>query len=359
MGTMAVDTQSVPGRDGRPQQIRSVSVMAPMFNEAGYIAGVAEDLAAQDYDGPLDIVVADGGSTDGSVEQLTEAARSHGLALEVIDNPERWVSNGLNRCLERANGDLLVRIDCHSRYPSDYIRRCVEASDATGADNVGGVLVASGRSPGERATACAMDSPFGGVGWTRHPATGRVDADTVPFGAFRRDVFDRVGGYDQAFVRNQDDELNLRIRLAGGRVVLDPAIRVYYTPRGRIGMVARQYYEYGYWKPAVMRKHRRPVSLRSLAPSVFVVLLAVLALLDVLVPFWVPFAPSALAAVLVVYFAAAVPFGVLAIRRRRESWRLLPRVVALFPTFHFAYGIGTLVGWVRQLRGGHRAAAGV
>jgi glycosyltransferase involved in cell wall biosynthesis len=332
--------------------------MAPMFNEAGYIEGLVTDLAAQDYDGPLEIVVADGGSTDGSVERLTEAAERHGLKLELVDNPERWVSNGLNRCIERVSGDLVVRIDCHSRYPADYLRRCVEASDATGADNVGGLLIASGRTWGERATACAMDSPFGGIGWSRHPENQRVETDTVPFGAFRRDVFARVGGYDTAFVRNQDDELNLRIRLAGGRVVLDPAIRVYYTPRGRIGMVARQYFEYGYWKPAVMRKHRRPVSLRSLVPSLFVALVALLAALDLLIPYWAPFAPSALGALLAVYLCAAVVFAVLAIRRRNESWRLLPRILALFPTFHFAYGIGTLVGWARQLLGGHRAATG-
>jgi succinoglycan biosynthesis protein ExoA len=324
-----------------------VSVMAPMWNEAGHIEDLVADLAGQDYDGEVELLVADGGSTDGSVDRLRAAATRHGLDVTVFDNPDRWVSQALNICVGAARGDLIVRVDCHSRYPIDYLRRCVEAAEATGAANVGGVFIPRGRTPTERAVACAMDSPFGGIHWTRHGPSGRVEVDTVPYGAFRPDAFRRAGLFDETLVRNQDDEFNLRLRLAGGRIVLDPSIRIFYTPRGSYRGVFRQYYEYGLWKPVVMWKHGRVVSARSLVPGAFVASLAVLAPLTP----WVAPARWLLAAELGAYGAGALAFGAVALRRKRESWRLLPRVAAAFPTFHAAYGLGTLAGLARVARG--------
>lgn len=317
--------------------------MAPMFNEGDHIATLVADIAAQDYEGSLELLVADGGSTDGCAEMLVTAAEQTGLELKLFVNSARWVANGLNLCIEHAGGDLVVRVDCHSRYPADYVRRCVMASEETGADNVGGVFLPRGRTQMERAVACAMESPFGGIHWTRHRQNGRVETDTVPYGAYRSGVFDRIGRFDESFVRNQDDELNLRLRLAGGRIVLDPAIRIFYTPRGSFTGVFRQYFQYGRWKPAVMRKHRRVASSRSLAPSAFVGSIFILALA---IP-WLGVARFALAGEVAVYLVCALAFGTLAVRRRRESWKVLPRVVATFPTFHVAYGVGTLLGWAR------------
>lgn len=330
----------------RRQRVGRISAIAPMFNEAENVESLVADLAAQDWDGDLELLVADGRSTDGSAELLRAAAGRHGVRLDLVDNPERWVSQGLNRCITRATGDLIVRLDCHSRYPSDYLRRCAVAAEETGAENVGGLTVPKGRTPMERAVAAAVDSAFGGIGWTRHRETGRVEVDTVPFGAFRPEAFRRAGLFDETLVRNQDDEFNLRLRRAGGRVVLDPKIRVFYTPRGSFRRLFRQYYEYGRWKAPVMRKYRRPTSARSLVPAAFVA--AVLAL--------IPFSPwHARAKVLLglkvgAYAALAVAFGIVSVRRRHEPWRLLPRVVAVFPTVHFAHGLGMLAGWLRRDR---------
>jgi succinoglycan biosynthesis protein ExoA len=323
--------------------IRTVSVMAPMWNEARNVDDLVADLAAQDFEGELELLFADGGSTDGSVERLRAAAERHGLEVTIFANPKRWVSHGLNLCVEAASGDLLVRIDCHTRYPSDYVRRCVVAAEETGADNVGGVLVSAGGTPMERAVSCAMDSPFGGIDWTRHGSGARVEVDTVPFGAFRPEAFRRAGLYDESLVRNQDDEFNLRLRLAGGRIVLDPSIRIHYKPRGSLRGLFRQYYEYGLWKVPVMRKHGRVLSARSLAPVAFLGSLAVLA---VLAPWWGP-ARLLLAVELGVYAVGAIVFGIRALRRRGEQWRLLPRVLASFVTFHIAYGLGMLSGLAR------------
>jgi GT2 family glycosyltransferase len=184
-----------------------------------------------------------------------------------------------------------------------------------------------------------MDSPFGGIGWSRNrTAAGPVEADTVTFGAFRPDAFHRVRLFDESLRRNQDDEFNLRLRLRGGRIVLDPSIKPAYIPRGTLRAVFRQYFEYGRWKVPVMRKHRRVLGLRSLAPAVFVLWL--IALLTT-APFWRP-AEWALALTAVSYCGLALGFGVASLRRRRESLLLLPRVLAAYFAFHVGYGVGML-----------------
>jgi succinoglycan biosynthesis protein ExoA len=332
-------------RERETRRIRRVSIVSPMLNEADHVEDFVADLAAQDYDGDTQLLVADGGSSDGSAELLLSASERHDLPVTVIENAEGWVSHGLNLCIQAATGDLIVRLDCHSRYPPEYLRRCVVASEETGADNVGGVLIPAGRTPMERAVAYAANTPFGGVHWTRHNSFDRVEVDTVPYGAFRPEVFRRVGLFDESLLRNQDDEFNLRLRLAGGRVVRDPSIRVFYVPRGTFRGLFRQYYEYGRWKAPVMQKHGRATSARSLVPGAFVGSVIALAL----VAPWVQAARLLLAAELSLYLLAAVFFGLVCVRRMQGSWGLLPRVVAVFPTLHVAYGLGMLVGWARSI----------
>lgn len=330
-----------------PDRIGRVSIVIPMFNEARHVPRLVDDLARQDYDGEVEIIVADGGSTDGSAELLEKHAEKAGLTLTVIDNPERAVPSGLNRCIALARGDLIIRMDCHSRFPADYVRRCVEVAEQTDAWNVGGRVVPRGETAMERAVAAAMDSPFGGIGWTRFgDAPGRFDVDTVTFGAFRPHVFSTVGLFDETLVRDQDDELNLRIRRAGGRIVLDTGIVTHYTPRGTLRGVFRQYFEYGLWKPAVMRKHRAVLGARSLAPVAFVGSIATLASASILSRR----ARWALAAETAAYATGATAFGVLALRRSAEPMRLLPRVMATFLAFHVGYGSGMAAGIVRDLR---------
>jgi glycosyltransferase involved in cell wall biosynthesis len=313
-------------------EIESITVIAPMRNEEAHIDSFVDGLAAQDFEGSLQVLVADGASTDDSVAILERAAARTGLDVTVIPNPARW-----------ASGDLIVRLDCHSSYPPDYLRKCAIAAAETGAENVGGIFVPVGRTTMERAVACAMSSPFGGIHWTRdNGSTERVEADTVPYGAFRPSAFVLAGQFDESLVRDQDDEFNLRLRLRGGRIVLDPGIRVYYTPRGSLRAVFKQYYEYGFWKPRVMLKHRQVVSARSMVPVAFVASLAVL------VPAAAAWPPARLllAAELALYGGCALAFGAVTVARRRE-WTLLPRVVAVFPAFHCGHGAGMLAGWLR------------
>jgi succinoglycan biosynthesis protein ExoA len=329
-----------------------------MLNEAVHVEGFVADIAAQDFGGRVEVLVADGGSTDGSVEFLEKAAQRAGLDLTVVPNPAGWVSPGLNACIGSATGDLLVRLDCHSRYPDDYLRLCAEAAEESDALAVGGIVVPEGRTRTERAVACAMDSPFGGIGWMRATSEAvRRDSDILTYGAFRPEAFQRVGLFDESLLRNQDDEFTLRIRHAGGRVLLDSRIRVVYTPRGAYRSVFRQYFNYGFWKVRVMRKHHQVLSGRSLAPPTFVTSLAVL----VPAAIFVPPARIVLGLELIAYLCGALVFGLRSVRRRREPLRLLPSVLAVYPMFHVAYGIGMLWGFLRarpKVQAAHQVSSG-
>lgn len=328
-------------------RIARLSVIVPMYNEAAHVDHLVADLAAQDFDGEVEIIVADGASTDGSAERLENAAAGAGLDVTIVPNPSRWVSPGLNACIALCTGDLIVRLDCHSHYPSDYLRRSAEAAQETGAWAVGGVPTPVGRTPMERAVACALDGPFGGAHWTRNGGRPeRTEVDNFYCGAFRPLAFERAGLFDETLVRNQDDELNYRIRHAGGQLILDPAIQSEIVPRGDFRGLARQYYQYGVWKIPVMLKHQRVLSGRSLAPAGLVASLALLALLATRSGK----ARGLLAIETGIYAASATTFATRSIRRRGESPRLFPRVVASFPTMHFGYGIGLIAGIVRTFR---------
>ena len=222
----------------------------------------------------------------------------------------------------------------------------MEAAEATGAWNVGGVYEAVGATEMERAVACALDSPFGGVNWTASSKV-RAEADTVYLGAFRPIAFVKAGLYDESLIRNQDDELNLRIRLAGGMIVFDPTIRSVYRPRGSLRAVWRQYFDYGFWKIEVMRKHRQVSSARSLAPAALVIDLGLVGVASALHPR----ARRLLLAQAAVYGVAATTFAAKAMIRRNEPAKSPPRVVAVFPCFHLAYGSGMVAAATRAAVG--------
>ncbi len=319
--------------------------MIPMLNEADHIANLVADLASQDYEGELEVLVADGGSTDGSPELLLEAAEQAGISITLLENPGRIVSPGLNACIRQATGDLIVRLDCHMRYPADHLRSCVVASRESGAWLAGGPVVPNGRTRMEHAVACATDGPFGGALWKRATAEP-IDVDVVSCGIYRAEAFERAGLFDEELVRDQDEEIAMRIRLSGGRVVYDPRIRSYYVPRGSFASAFRQYYQYGFWKVPAMLKHRRVYSVRSLAPVGFVTSLLAL---GAIAP-WSKTARRLLAAEVATYAGSAVAFGTLSIRARNESPQLLPTVVAVYPTVHLGFGLGFLRGCLDALR---------
>jgi glycosyltransferase involved in cell wall biosynthesis len=325
---------------------RTVSVIVPCRNERGHVAAFVAGVRRQALPPgwSVQLLVADGMSDDGTRELL--AALGNGA--EVIDNPRRIVSAGLNAALAQARGEVIVRMDVHTDYADDYLFECLAALVETGADNVGGPWHAqpdSGAGAVQQAIAAAFQSRWvaGGAASRRLDFSGWVD--TVYLGCWPRATFERFGNFDEALVRNQDDEHNLRIVRGGGRVWQSAHIRSTYRPRATLGQVARQYLQYGYWKPFVMKKHGQAASLRHLAPGLFVGLLAALALAALLgAPAW------PLAAWLALYALAVAGLTAAVAAERWPGGAAIALVPAVIAAYHLAYGAGSLLGWFDVLR---------
>jgi glycosyltransferase involved in cell wall biosynthesis len=310
-----------------------ISVIVPCRNEVGYIDSFLESLYAQQFDRAeysLEVLVADGRSDDGTLTRLEEW-RSRDASLVIIDNPGRIVSTGLNAAIERASGTIIIRMDVHTTYEPDYIARCAQALLATGAACVGGPWRAVGKTPRQHSIADAFMNRFGSGGALSRNIDYTGAVDTVYLGCWHRDTLIEAGGFDGALVRNQDDELNLRLKRAGGVVWQDAAIRSYYVPRDSYGALFRQFSQYGYWKVPVIRKHRLPASPRQLAPFLFVAALAVLAVASM----FAPLARWMLAALAVAYALGIAATSGLVTRPRHGL-----RVAAAMACMHFGYGSG-------------------
>jgi hypothetical protein len=242
----------------------------PVLNEERHLRSAVAHVLAQDYPGPLELLMAMGPSTDRTDEVAAEIVRSDDR-VRCIDNPTGATGAGLNLGLTAASYDVIVRVDGHAMLPSDYVQVAVETLSRTGADNVGGVMAAEGVTDFQQAVARAMTSRLG-VGQARFHVGGHEGpVETVYLGVFRRSALERVGGYDETFLRAQDWELNHRIRDTGGTVWFTPDLHVSYRPRSTVRSLARQYRNYGRWRRVVMTRHRGTANLRYLAPPMAVI----------------------------------------------------------------------------------------
>lgn len=319
----------------------AVSVLVPCRNEAAHIETCLRSILAQeDPPGGFEIIVADGLSTDGTRGIVARLAVEE-ERIRLIDNGGGIASTGLNAAIRLARGDVLVRMDAHATYAPDYLHRCLEALGASGADNVGGPYRAKGQGRAQRAVAAASSSMFA-VGPQRGRQIGYEGyADTVVFGCWRRRAFERYGPFDETLRRNQDDEHNLRIVRAGGKIWQSPTIRAWYVPRSSLRALFLQYLAYGYWKVPLIVKHHGPASLRHAIPCLFVSSVVVLL---ALAPWWRP--ALWLWAGLMVVYALGVLFATLQ-AAARSGWDLAPRLPAAFCAIHLAYGLGFLAGLAR------------
>jgi succinoglycan biosynthesis protein ExoA len=328
-----------PADPGRP----AVTVIMPVRNEESFIARSLGAVLGQDYPAELlQVLVADGMSDDRTREIVEELARAHpGYDVEIVDNPVGIVPTGFNAALDRARGQVIVRVDGHTIIAPDYVSECVAALAVSGADNVGGRMDAEGSGRTGEAIALATSSPFGVGDSHFHYATGERWVDTVYLGAWPREVFTRIGPFDPEMVRNQDDEFNYRLRAAGGRILLTDRIRSRYYSRASLRTLFRQYRQYGLWKVRVLQKHPRQMSARQFVPPLFA---AVVGGGAVLAPTsrsvrraW----SAALGAYGLATLAASVSVA------RRAGWRHLPVLPAVFAAVHLGYGSGFLAGLVR------------
>jgi glycosyltransferase involved in cell wall biosynthesis len=317
----------------------SVSVIMPVLNEERHLAEAVRHILEQDYPGELELVIALGPSKD-RTDQIAAELAATDPRVRTVPNPTGRTPSALNAAIGASRNEIVVRVDGHGLLTPGYIATAVRLLERTGADNVGGVMHAEGQTVFERTVAVAMTSKLGVGNSKFHTGGAAGPAETVYLGVFRRSVLDKLGGYDEAFIRAQDWELNHRLRQDGGLVYFSPELRVTYRPRPNLRALADQYRQYGRWRRVVMRTHPGTASARYLAPPVMLCLNA-LGLLAGIAAFVFDVAPLAVGLVFPMSYLLMMTLGsVSESRGQPRSVRLrLPVVLA---TMHFSWGWGFL-----------------
>jgi glycosyltransferase involved in cell wall biosynthesis len=320
-----------------------VSVLMPVRNEGAFIERSLAAVLAQDYSpNRMEILVADGMSTDTTRDVVLRLKANSAIPIMLLDNPGQIVPTGLNVAIARSKGEVIIRVDGHCEIANDYVSRCVQSLAETEADGVGGPIETLGDSEISQAIATAMSSPFGvGNSAFRTVNDREMVVDTVAFPAYTRRAVQLAGPFDEELVRNQDDEYNFRLRELGGRIMLSPKIKSRYYSRGTLRSLWKQYIQYGFWKVRVMQKHPRQMSLRQFIPPAFVSALLSSMLLA-------SFSTAGRLLLLLVcgsYIGANLIASMLTVRK--HNWRHVTLLPIVFATLHLSYGTGFLVGLIR------------
>lgn len=290
----------------------------------------------------MEVFVVDGMSTDGTREVVLTFKERHPF-IQLLDNPKQIVPTALNIGIARSSGDIILRMDAHTIYPKEYVSRCVDYLFRYDVDNVGGVWVTMPGGPGivAAAIAAALSSPFGaGDARFRIGAKAPQYVDTVPFGCYRRELFDRIGFFDEDLIRSQDSEFNFRIIKNGGKILLVPDIFSYYYARKNIPALFVQYFQYGYFKPLIAKKLSRVFTLRQLVPSLCIALFFGLFAAG----FFLPVFFGVLAALVALYVIVNGVFSCLS--ARKYGWRLIGALPLIFAMLHATYGVAYAKGAV-------------
>ncbi len=324
-----------------------VSVIIPCYNEEATIGDTLSAIHGQTYPrAEMEVVVSDSMSTDQTRAVIEGFQRAHPeMAARVVENSARVIPAALNRAIEAARGEIIIRMDAHSKPYPDYVENCVRALEEGRGDNVGGVWEIRPGASGwvAEGIAAAAAHPFGAgdAAYRLKPEAGAVD--TVPFGAFRKSLIDEVGAFDESLLSNEDYEFNVRVRRAGKVVWLDPRIRSVYFARATFGALARQYWRYGYWKARMLRRYPDTLRLRQFLPPVFVASMIFLLALS----FWYP-ARALLAAECSAYFLLLFAAGIQQAAKRGQPALALGFPIAV-GTIHFSWGGALLWSLIASL----------
>ena len=321
-----------------------VSVIVPCYNEQSTIRPLLEALRTQTFPrAEMEVVIADGMSTDGTRAAIASFQKDFpDLVVRLVDNMVRTIPAGLNCAIEAARGDFIVRLDAHSRPYSDYVENCIKAHEAGRGDNVGGVWEIQ---PGAQtwiaeSIAVAAAHPLGVGDAMYRLAASAAEVDTVPFGSYRRILIEKIGGYNESLLTNEDYEFNTRIRKSNRRVWLDPSIRSIYFARSTFWELIRQYWRYGFWKWRMLRRFPDTIRWRQALPPLFVLSVAALALISI----FLPLASWMLIAELALYFSVLFLAGIHAAIKQRKPFLLFGLPLAI-SAMHIAWGSGFL--WSR------------
>lgn len=307
-----------------------ISVILPILNEEKYLEDSVAAILNQNFDGPLEVILAVGPSQDKTMK-IARKLKGQDARVIIVENPTGRTAAGLNLAIAASSYSVIVRVDGHANIPKNYCQIAYEILKETGAVNVGGIMDASGISIFEKSVARAMKSPLG-VGASRfHTGGNPGEVDTVYLGVFRKEALLAVGGFDERFTRAQDWELNFRLREIGGLIYFDPRLLVSYRPRSTVSALARQYFQYGRWRRVVSRLHQGTVNYRYLAPP-----FTVIATLLSLVLGWL---------ISPILFLPAVIYGTFILIASISIGKSLSEVLclpAILLTMHISWGIGFL-----------------
>ena len=318
----------------------SVSVIIPVLNEERFLKQSVQAILNQNYSGQFEIILALGPSKDQTNVIAQELAQDKRIKL--VENPSGRTASALNNAIKNSNFDIIVRLDGHAIVDSSYIKNAVNTLLESGADNVGGLMKAEGTNAFEKSVAAAMTSKFGVGNAPFHVGGKSGEVDTVYLGTFRKSALERVGYFDESFIRAQDWEMNYRIRKTGGKIWFNPDLVVSYRPRKNLLQLAKQYFEYGQWRKQVTKTYPETVSMRYLAPPVTVSgLIAgfVMVLFSKILEInWLQIGWLAPLVYLTVILLAFLSIG--------SKIGLLSRLYLLLvlPTMHLSWGVGFLKG---------------
>jgi cellulose synthase/poly-beta-1,6-N-acetylglucosamine synthase-like glycosyltransferase len=316
------------------------SIISPIRNEEQYIAKCLSSLVNQNYKkSKYEILIVDGMSSDATRKIVREFEIKHDN-IKLLDNPNKTVPYALNLGIKRANGNVIVRVDGHAVIEKDYLLKCKKYLQQTDAECVGGVIESINETYIGKAIALAMSSPFG-VGNARFRTSGKEGfVDCLAFGAYRREVFDQIGCFNEEFIRCQDDEFNYRLRKLGGKIYFTPEIKSYYYPRSNLKKLWRQYYQYGFWKIRVLQKHFKTIQPRQFVPPAFVVSL-------ITTGFGALFSKSILFIfILISSIYLAVSFIASLKISLKNGFNYLYILPVIFFILHFSYGLGFITGFI-------------
>ena len=311
-----------------------VSIIIPCRNEEQYIRKNLDAILEQDYEGVIEVLVVDGMSSDNTREIVKSFASDQ---IRLIDNPHQYTPNALNIGVANTSGEVFIILGGHAYINQDFVRKNIEVlqrDEKVGC--AGGQILNIHENHTSEIISRAMASSFG-VGNATFRVGGEAGyVDTVAFGAYRKKIHDEIGGFDEDLVRNQDDEYNFKVTKAGYKIYFDPEIISNYYVRGSIIKLYRQYYQYGYWKVYVNKKHKTVTTWRQLVPLVFVLGIFIGLVGTIIIPgfIWIYLFG------LVSYAFLAIMSGISAGRNFKEAFQ----VAAVFPVLHFSYGLGYLVG---------------
>ncbi|MCI8565283.1 MAG: glycosyltransferase family 2 protein [Lachnospiraceae bacterium] len=318
-----------------------ISVVMPLYNEEKYIENCINSLLLQDYPKEqMEWIFVDGQSSDNTQKLVNNYKKEYPGLIRLLNNPNKTVPYAMNIGIKASKGKYIIRLDAHADYANDYISKCVYYLDNIDAENVGGAIKTKSRGLIGNAIAKMLSSKFG-VGNSEFRTCGSGYVDTVPFGAFRREVFEKFGMYDERLTRNQDNEMNFRIRKNGGKIYLAEDIHLSYYCRDTINGIVDMAVKNGMWNMITMKLCPGSMGIRHFIPLMFVSSILLLPFLSIIYnPFSLLFGSEIL-----LYTVLDIFFGI----KQADGIKQFLLLLFLFPLFHISYGLGSMVGFYKIL----------